>query len=336
VLGLKIESTDDIEDLLLMFIASAAFGTALDLGLFWRLAEEPLGAEGVSKAYNIPFKRCRSWLELLMGLGLLKRQGETYIPSSIAQTAIIKVYSPEVWALYAQDTRERYLAGNNLTDLISNPESVWTVQGMEPPNYVAEMVENPERARRFSQMLYEIHGPLADKLAQTIDMVGVRRLMDLGGGSGVVSLALLRHHPDLTAVVVDIENVCHAGREIAAKTPMTNRITYHPANFLQDPLPTGFDIILECDVGIYTEELFHKLHTSLNARGRLVIVDWFIQSDRQQWIWRLSHDFISSLGTFEATNQTSEEVQKLLVQVGFHDISAKTLENNRAVIQAHK
>jgi spermidine synthase len=177
---------------------------------------------------------------------------------------------------------------------------------------------------------------LADKLAQTIDMVGVRRLMDLGGGSGVVSLALLRHHPDLTAVVVDIENVCHAGREIAAKTPMTNRITYHPANFLQDPLPTGFDMVLECDVGVYTEELFHKLHTSLNAGGRLVIVDWLIQPDRQQSFWRLCTAFLSSLGTFEFSNQTSEEVQKLLFQAGFHDISAETLENNTVVIQAHK
>ena len=177
---------------------------------------------------------------------------------------------------------------------------------------------------------------LAEKLAQTLNIEGVRRLMDLGGGSGVISLALLRHHPDLTAVVVDIANVCHAGREIAAETPMARRITYHPADFLQDSLPTGFDIILECDVGIYTEELFRKLHASLNRGGHLVIVDWLIQPDRQQSFWRLSHAFISSLGTSEFTNQTSEEVQKLLAQVGFHPISAKTLENNAVIIQADK
>ena len=336
MLKLKIESTDDVENFLMMFIASATLSTALELGLFWRLAKKPSGAEGISKEYNIPFKRCRSWLELLTGLGLLERQGESYVPSSTAQNAIIKVYSPEVWAFLAQDARERYLAGNNLTEHISHRESVWEVQGQEPPNYVTEMVENPERARSFTQMLYEVHGPLAEKLAQTLNIEGVRRLMDLGGGSGVISLALLRHHPDLTAVVVDIANVCHAGREIAAETPMARRITYHPADFLQDSLPTGFDIILECDVGIYTEELFRKLHASLNRGGHLVIVDWLIQPDRQQSFWRLSNAFISSLGTSEFTNQTSEEVQKLLAQVGFHHISAKTLENNAVIIQADK
>lgn len=39
----------------------------------------------------------------------------------------------------------------------------------------------------------------------------MRRLMDLSGGSGVVSQALLQRHPELTAAVVDIANVC-AGR----------------------------------------------------------------------------------------------------------------------------
>jgi len=333
---LKLESTDDVEDFLMMYIASAALGTALELGLFWRLAEEPKSVEGVSQAYDIPLKRCRSWLELLTGLGLLERQGETYVPSSTAQTAIIKVYSPEVWTLSAQEARERYLAGDNLTELISHRDSVWAVKGQEPPNYVAKMVENPGRARRFTRMLYEIHRPLAEKLAQTLDMNGVRRLMDLGGGSGVVSLALLRRHSQLTAVVVDIANVCDSGMEIAAETPMAKRITYHAADFLQDPLPTGFDMVLECDVGIHTEDLFRKLHASLNAGGRLVIVDWLIQPDRQLSFWRLSQAFISSLGTSEITNQTSEEVQRLLVQVGFHHISAETLESNAVIIHAHK
>jgi 16S rRNA G1207 methylase RsmC len=68
------------------------------------------------------------------------------------------------------------------------------------------MAQSPERARRFTRMLGEIHRPLAAELAETLDMTGVRRLMDLGGGSGVVSLALLNRHPELTAVVVDIAN----------------------------------------------------------------------------------------------------------------------------------
>ena len=39
--------------------------------------------------------------------------------------------------------------------------------------------------------------PLAEELAGCLDMRGVERILDLGGGSGVISLALLEKHPDL-------------------------------------------------------------------------------------------------------------------------------------------
>ena len=74
------------------------------------------------------------------------------------------------------------------------------------------MVEDPERARRFTRMLYELHHALADELAGCLDMSDVDRVMDLGGGSGVLSMALLRRNPHLTAMVVDVANVCAVGR----------------------------------------------------------------------------------------------------------------------------
>jgi predicted TPR repeat methyltransferase len=333
---LKIESTDDVEDFLIINIASAALGTALELGLFWLLTKEPSGVESVSQAYSIPFRRCRSWLELLTGLGLLEKQGEVYIPSAITHAAIINVYSPEIWAFLAQEAREQYVAVNNLTEQISLHDAFWGVKGQEPPNYVAKMKENPDKARNFTKMLYELHYPLAEKLVKTLNLDGVRRLMDLGGGSGVVSLALLRSHTNLKAVVVDIANVCRVGMEIAAKSNLAKRITFHPADFLKDPLPSGFDMVLECDVGIYTLELFRKLHASLNEEGSLVIVKGLTQPDLQSTLQWLSQVFISSFATSKFTYQTNEEIQKLLEQVGFHHISTEILDSKAMIIYAYK
>lgn len=344
---MKPATTDEVNQLLKMYLASAALGAALELRLFWRLAEKPADVEGISQAFGIPFNRCRSWLELLTSLNLLERQDESYAPSSTARTAILETYSQETWAFLAQEARAQYLAGNDLTLHISHPSSVWVAQGLEKPNYVAQMAKNPERARRFTRMLYEIHRPLAEKLAETLDLTGVRRLMDLGGGSGVVSLALLRRHSQLTAVVVDIANVCDTGKEIAAETPMAERITYHAADFLQDELPTGFDMVLECDVGIYTEELFRELHACLNAGGQLVILDWLAHQGCQSSLQRLTNVFLSSLGTSGFTTATDAEVQNLLVQAGFHHVSEQTLtgqwpfdgpcpSGDAVIIQAHK
>ena len=74
---------------------------------------------------------------------------------------------------------------------------------------------------------------------------------------------------------MDLANVCDAGREIAAESALAERIAYHPADFLRDELPTGFDLALECDVNVYSEALFRQVRKSLRRGGRFVIVDEF-------------------------------------------------------------
>ena len=101
-------------------------------------------------------------------------------------------------------------------------------------------------------------------------------------------------------LVVDIGNVCTVGREIANKTQVTNRITYYEADFQQDDLPTGFDMILECDVGVYSEKLFKKLWNSLNKGGRFVIISntneqgaWVThKKSKPSFFWYLHLDFL--------------------------------------------
>ena len=89
---------------------------------------------------------------------------------------------------------------------------------------------------RFTRKLYQIHGSFADQLASMLDLRGVKRLLDLGGGSGVVSFALLRKWEELTSVV-DAESVCQVGRVIASENNLENRISYLPADILVDDLP---------------------------------------------------------------------------------------------------
>lgn len=341
VAKMDFQTADDILDFLRAYIASAAVGTALELQIFWQLAEMPMKVQEIAQKHNIPLGRCRAWLELLRGLGLLEQQDDAYIPSSTARGAILETYSPDTWIFMAQQTRERYPAGIDLKSHISHPDSVWDAQGIEAPNWFAQLSEQ-KRAEQFTRALYDFHKVLADKLAKTLDMTGVQKVMDLGGGSGVMSLALLKQYPHLTAVVIDIENVCIVGRKIAAETPMANRITYHVADFLQEALPVGFDMILQCDVGFHNEEMFSKLRSSLNEGGRLVIVTnldgfsaWLTHSEETPPIQRLLTIFLGSLeGSKTATPDTTGNVKDRLANVGFQDIAEQILDDGTVVIQA--
>ena len=158
-------------------------------------------------------------------------------------------------------------------------------------------------------------------LSELLDIEGVDRLMDIGGGSGVMSLALLHRHPDLTAVVLDQANVCSVGREIAKENGLEKRIAFHEVNFLQEDIPTGFDLVIECDVGIYNETLFRKIHKALNLGGRFVILDYQFETDAASRLNLMGRAFFNSLENPEFTFETVDELKALLAQVGFRSFS---------------
>lgn len=318
-------TADDVLDLMDVSFHSAALGAALELGLFWLLDEQCLDAEQVARELTIPLKRCHYWLQLLGRVGLIEDGPQGYEPSTTARTAILEAYSRETWKLLAEEARDRLPGLCDLSTCLREPGSAWDTLGLTPRMYVAEMKEDPDIAGRFTRMLYEIHRPLAEELAGFLDLSGTERIMDLGGGSGVVSLALLRRHPELNATVVDITNVCNAGREIAAECSLAERITYHPADFLRDELPTGFDLALECDVNVYSEALFRKVRHSLRRGGRFVIIDEFAPSEEAAPPSRLHWAFEGSMRDPDFSFPTSTTVKALLEKAGFQILSERTL-----------
>lgn len=324
---MRLTTADDVFELMNSYVTSAAVNAAMELGLFWLLAERPLEAQSVAQALEIPANRCQYWLQLLCTTGLIERRPDGYVPSATAQAIILDACEQDTWALLAQDAQDRFPAIFDVATHMREPGSAWSAQGLVSPNYFSQMVKDADRARRFTRMLYEIHLPLAEALAENLDMGGVGRLLDLGGGSGVMSMAMLRRNPDLSAVVVDIANVCSAGREIAEEQSMETRLAYHAADFRQDELPPGFDMILECDVGDYGEALLQKIRAALEPRGRLVILDHFAPEEglapdtAPHPLWA----FLASLDKPDLSYPTVAETQTRLRQAGFQPLSQAEL-----------
>jgi SAM-dependent methyltransferase len=322
---MKPATTSDVFDLIDAYGTVAALGAAMELGLFWLVAEQPLEASDVAQRLEIPLNRCQYWLQLLSSVDLLDRGPNGFSPSSLTQETILNTYSQETWAFLAREARERFPAVQDLALHIRTPGSVWDTRGLTPPDYLQQMIESPERARQFTWMLYEIHLPFADAIADSLDMRGVDNLMDLGGGSGVVSFALLRRNPGLRAVVVDIPNVCATGREIARENAMQDRIEYLEADFVRDELPTGFDRVLLCDVGPYSKPFFQKIRGSLNSGGRLVIVGQFAPKKGEAPASRLQWAFVGSLENPDTAYTTMTELRSWLIQAGYQSVSERAL-----------
>lgn len=334
----KLNTSDEINMLLHAPAASAALGAAITTGLLWMLAERPMTGEEVVQALNIPGKRGHYWLQYLQSFGILETVQQGYITSSAVQTAILDTYSRESWQHLVIDEQEKDACVHGLPRLIGAPGSLWSIQGfVEPENYVDRMRASPERAREFTRMLFEVHQNLANQVAELLDLTGFEHMMDLGGNSGVISMALLQKYPTLKSTIVDIENVCAAGREIVAEQGFSDRITYFPAEFEDDEFPSGFDLVLQCDVAVYGDDLLKKLNQSLKPGGQLIFIDHLSPAENLAPPTRIEWTFLDSLHDPDFRFPTIDEFKHQLVKAGFEvSHEHQTLGKGMVVLQAWK
>ena len=84
---MKPATTDDVLDLMDSNFTSAALGAAMELGLFWRLEGNPMDGATIARTFGIPPNRCRYWLQLLSGAGLIEQSSGRFTITETARTA---------------------------------------------------------------------------------------------------------------------------------------------------------------------------------------------------------------------------------------------------------
>jgi len=334
----KLTTTEDILNLISASTSSFALGAAIETGLLEMLAEKPMSGEEVSKAMNIPGKRGHYWPQILAELGILEKDSQGYAVSSIMRDVLADSIRLERWKHVAVDERERLTGLRNLALHLSEPGSIWQAQELvDPKNDYEKMIDDPERARVFTRLLYNFYRGSKDELVDLIDMTGVGRMMDLGGGSGIASILLAQKYPNLTSVVVDLEYVCAEGRKIVEENHLSDRITFHGANLLTDELPRGFDLLLHCDIGVFGEEQFCKLRESLKPGGRIVVVFHFPSSENTAPNPYLKWAFLDSLKNPDFGFPTVTQIQAQLAQAGFRLLPGEhVLSEGQITLQAQR
>jgi 2,7-dihydroxy-5-methyl-1-naphthoate 7-O-methyltransferase len=72
---------------------------------------------------------------------------------------------------------------------------------------------------------------------------GIRTVVDVGGGTGAMLASLLRRHPHVNGILVDLPGTVARAGEILTSAGVADRVTLHGQSFF-DPLPAGADLYL--------------------------------------------------------------------------------------------
>ncbi len=103
---------------------------------------------------------------------------------------------------------------------------------------------NPDIAADFDALMsYAGHGTPDASLQLTAGWDNVRSLVDVGGGTGAMLVELLRAHPDMHGVLVDLPGPVERAADLLISAGVGDRVTVSAQSFF-DPLPGGADVYL--------------------------------------------------------------------------------------------
>ncbi len=146
---------------------------------------------------------------------------------------------------------------------------------------IKSAMDQEDLARHFTKALAGRAKNVAPVLAERLPMDGVSRLLDIGGGTGIYSIALLQKHPQLRAIVLDHAEVLKVAVEMAASYGVADRLELRAGDMFADPLPSDCEAILlsnilhDWDVP-QCRQLVKRCADALPTGGRLLIHDVFL------------------------------------------------------------
>lgn len=146
---------------------------------------------------------------------------------------------------------------------------------------ISSAMEQEAAARKFTLALAGRAKNVAPALARNVPLGEARVLLDVGGGTGIYSIACLKRYPNLRAIVWDRPQVLKVAREFAEAAGVADRLRLEPGDMFADRVPEGADVMLlsnilhDWDVP-ECKRVVTRLASALPKGGRLLIHDAFL------------------------------------------------------------
>ncbi|MBI5489856.1 MAG: methyltransferase domain-containing protein [Deltaproteobacteria bacterium] len=263
---------DALRNLARGFMESRAFLTAFELDVFTGVGRGGTAPEIAQRIGTDP-RGTAALLHHLVAVGLLSKEGGTFHSSPAARKYLDRG-SPEC-------VRDGFLHSVHLWNRWSGlSESVRS--GLPAPR--DGKCAPDEATETFIAAMHQNASARAPQLVRAVGTGGVRRMLDVGGGSGAYSIAFARDSPVLRAEVLDREDVVSIAERHASGAGVADRVTARVGDMCSDTFGFGYDLILLSAVCHMfgpddNADIVRRAATALAPGGRLVVHDFVLDPD---------------------------------------------------------
>ena len=244
--------------------------TAVELGVFDALDHVGRTAAELAATLHTDARATELLLNALVAMRLVRKDDDRFKDTETSRTYLTSA-SPTSYAGFVRFDASLWPLWEKLGD---------SVRSGHPARRPDMFQSDPADTRRFIDAMASIVQARGDArvLAETLDLGGVRRVLDIGAGPGTYAIELCRRHPELRVTLFDLPGTLEVARWHVRASGFADRIDLIAGDYLRDPLPGGCDLAFLSNI-IHGEDtdtnraLMRKIHGALAPGGRLMIKD---------------------------------------------------------------
>ncbi len=191
--------------------------------------------------------------------------------------------------------------------------------------------------------MYGISVGPAMALAKKVDFSNHKKMMDIGGGSGVYAIQVVVNNPsNMSAIVLDSNPVCQVANEYIQQFNLQNKVQTMEFDFFNDQMPDDCDVaFLSHIIHIFDREknivLLKKIHDSLpSENGMIIISEWLLNDEKTGPVPSALMGLTMIIENNRGRSYSYDEVSQMLKEAGSKDIEKRQLVEPAKIIIGYK
>jgi hypothetical protein len=291
---------------------SFAMLAGMELDLFTPLKDGPLTAEQIARAAGTDRAKTAPLLHALVAVGLLKSDGDRFLNSPEADQFLVRGNSDYI-GMRHHAYRRRW---NSVLCVAETIRAGVPARGMDYARMPADVRESFYRGT-FTECL-----AAGRVLARSCDYSGFRSLVDVGGGSGGLAIAMAEAWPNLTITIADLPAITPVAQRYVGEAGFATRIKVCPTNVVSDPLAGPYDIavmrgLFPVLTGDQIRSALANVYSALKPGSPLYVVGWILDDSRVAPLSYATYNLLFVNDYADGLIHTEAEHRTWLEEAGF-------------------
>jgi 3-hydroxy-5-methyl-1-naphthoate 3-O-methyltransferase len=197
-----------------------------------------------------------------------------------------------------------------------------------------------EQAAVITRAMHSLSFSAATGLAKVIDLTGVKRVLDVAGGSGCCSIAMAQRHPQVRFTVADLAPVCTVANQYIGELGAGDQVDTTTLDMFRGDWPSGYDAVFFCHIlhdweGARRQHLLRRSFEALPPGGRLFIYEMLL-SDSQDGPLTAALFSMCMVHVTLGKQFTADQLSSEIRDAGFRDVSVAHASAGYSLVSARK